>query len=246
MKENFSRRETVVTAGAAVVAGCTGPFSSGTERPADCPRTQELGVDLPDELDPDSVEAFVTTYEHTYVRDEVQQYEPESRLDSYEITVSTIKRPTAEDGGYVVPVEGTGAIYRPTLDLEATVSDPPADAVVVSLDEVEDDQLRTVLEEAAEQGDARQYVDRPGERVDEYVDLLASLSTDVDRITSRGGSETAYFDVGGTPVELEIHASSYHGDVGWTAQYFVGEHVVWRARSTDENPKDSELLECRE
>lgn len=201
---------------------------------------------MPDKLDPDSVEAFVTAYEHTYVREEVQQYEPESRLDSYGVTVSTIERPTSEDGGYVVPVEGNGAIYRPTLDLAATVSDPPADADVVSLDEVDDDQLRTVLEEGAEQGEARHYIDRPGERVDEYVDLIASLSTDVERIASRGSSETAYFDVGGTSVELEIHASSYHGDVAWTAKYFVGEHVVWRARSTDENPKDGELLECRE
>ncbi len=245
MMERFTRRETLIAAGVVAVAGCTGLASNGDDLPEDCPTTQDLGVDLPDDLNPETVESFVTTYEDTYVREVVQEYESESQLDSYEVVVSTLESPISEDDGYVVPVEGTGAVYRPTLDLEATVSDPPAGADVVSLNKVEDNQLRMVLEEAAEQGEAKHHVDRPGERVDEYVELLASLSPNIDKITSRGDSETAYFEVGETVVELKIHASNYHGDVGWTARYFVGEHVVWRARGTDEDPRNGELLECR-
>lgn len=216
-----------------------------TDVPAGCPRSQDLDVEWPEDLDAATVEAFVEAYEREYFREVVVAYEPRSRLDSYELSGRVSDPPSEVGDGWKLEYEGGGGVYRPTLMMGATTAAPPEGADVVSVDEIEDDPLTRFLEEAAETGEAEFHVEPPGPEVDRYVDLLASLSDDFERLSGRGESDTAYVEVGDATVELSVTASTFHGDYFWRASYYVDERVVWRA-TDDADPRDGELLECRE
>jgi hypothetical protein len=244
-----TRRAVLATAGAGALAlaGCTalgGSDGESADLPEDCPTTQDLGVDWPRELDRETVASFVETYENEYYREVVVEYEPSSQVDSYGLSADISDEPTETGDGYEVGLSGSGGVYTPTLNLGATTAEPPADADVVPVSAVEDGTLRRVLTDAAEKGDADHHVDRPGETVDRYIDLVTSLSAEFDAPTGRDESGTAYFDVDGTAVELTVAANSFHGDYWWGAQYYVDEHVVWRVENS-ENPKNGTLVECR-
>lgn len=260
---DVSRRR-LLAAGAAAAAGAAGcigdptgdadggssptatPTPTDRPLPADCTTSQDLGVEWPTELDADAVGNFVLEYEHVYYRDVVVEYEPESRVDEYGLDPAIRDGPTAVDRGYEVAVSGGGGVYRPTLHLGATVADPPVGADVVPLAKVEDETLRHVLETAAADGEADHHVEPPGERVDRYIELVASLSEDVEPLDEPGDEDTAYFDVDGTTVELTVQADRFHGDYWWSARYYVDEHVVWRVDDREGDPRNGELLECRE
>ena len=217
-----------------------------TDLPADCPISQGRDVEWPETLDARAVESFVEAYEHAYFREVVVEYEPESRLDAYELDGSVSDGPRVVDGGWVLEYAGGGGIYRPTLRLEATTAEPPDGADPVPASEVEDGTLTGLLEEAAETGTAENHLfDSPGERVDRYVDLLASLSEDFDRLSERGDSDSLYVDVDGTTVELTATATGFHGDYWWEATYYVDERVVRRTGDEDADPRNGKLLECR-
>ncbi len=217
-----------------------------TRPPNECPTTMDLGVTWPQELDRSAVESFVEEYEHVYYRDVVVEYKPESELDSYDLSGSVSEGPTSVGNGWELKYSGGGGVYRPTLFIEAMESDAPEDAHPVPLDEVEDDRLRAVIEEAAQTGEAELHIDKPGEEVDRYVDLLAALSPDFEHLSGRGDSDTLYIATDGSTVELTATASNFHGDYWWTAWYYVDERVVRRTADEDTDPQDGRLLECRD
>ncbi|WP_178915717.1 hypothetical protein [Natronomonas gomsonensis] len=249
-----NRRALLVAAGAtaAALAGCTDtlPGSDTRELPESCPTSQDLDVEWPRDLDSEAVASFLEAYEHVYYREEVVEYEPESRVDSYGLSVGVSEDPTTVDGGYEATLSGSGGIYRPTLNVGARTADAPDDADIVSIEEVDDETLREVLQEAAESGEAEHHIEPPGEEVDRYIELVASLSSDFEPPSAPGESGTAYFDVDGTTVELTLHANRFHGDYWWKARYYVDENVVWRVEVPGEEPPDpraeGKLLECRE
>jgi hypothetical protein len=222
--------------------------SEGTAEPSDlpatCPTSQGLDVEWPEELDASAVESFVEAYERAYYREVVVDYEPESQLDAYELS-GDASRPTAVVDGWELSYTGGGGVYRPTLWLSASTATPPDGADVVPASEIDDDLLTGLLEEAADTGDAQRHIEPPGEKVDRYVDLLASLSDDFDGLSSRGDSDALYVNVDGTTVELTAEADTFHGDYWWKAWYYVDEQVVRRTTHEDTDPREGKLLECR-
>jgi hypothetical protein len=248
-----NRRALLVAAGAtaATLAGCTDALPGGDTRelPESCPTSQDLDVEWPRELDSETVTSFLEAYEGVYYRDEVVEYEPESRVDSYGLSVAVSETPTSVDGGYEATLSGSGGVYRPTLNVGARTADAPEGADIVPIDEVDDETLREVLQTAAESGEAEDHIEPPGEKVDRHIELVASLSSDFEPPSAPGESGTAYFDVDGTTVELTLQANQFHGDYWWTARYYVDENVVWRVEMSGEespNPRaEGKLLECR-
>lgn len=224
------------------------PDGTDTPRAVDCPTSQELGVAWPSELDADAVESFVESYEAVYYRDVVVAYESETRLDSYELDGSVSEGPTRRGDGWVCTYRGGGGVYTPTLALGATPAEPPDGVDPVPLDAVETDRLSGLLVTAAEDGEAEDHVDRRDD-VQRFLDELDALAGRLD-LDGRGDEDTVHFDVDGTVVALTVQATSFHGDYGWTARYYVDEQVVRRVGGvgTDEDtdPREGELLECRE
>lgn len=162
----------MIGAGTLSLAGCTAPSGTvgsddGTnvnDLPEDCPTSQDMDVEWPDDLDASTVEAFVEEYESVYYRDRVVEYEPESQLDSYELGGSVTGSPREVGNGWKLTYLGGGGIYRPALLLDATTSDLPDGADLVPVSEIDDEQLTEMLEEAAETGEGEFHVDTPGER----------------------------------------------------------------------------------
>lgn len=216
-----------------------------TPLPEECPTTQDIDVEWPTEIDPGSVESFVEAYERVYYREAVVEYEPRSRLDSYELGGSVNGPPVKSGDGWMVAYSGSGGVYRPTLSLSATALDPPSGVDPVPASEIEDATLTDLLGEAAETGEADHHVEPPGEKVDRYVDLLGSLSEEFDGLSGRGDSDSLHVDVDGTTVELSATATNFHGDYWWDAWYYVDEHVVRRTSDEEADPREGELLECR-
>lgn len=247
------RRRTLLAAlggGTITLAGClsgaTPDRSDDTDLPADCPTTQGLDVEWPRDLDAATVESFVEDYEHAYYRDVVVEYEPESRLDAYELSGSVTGGPRAVGDGWVLEYSGSGGVYRPTLLLGASPDTPPAGVEPVPIEDIDDGPLVDTLREAAETGEAEMHVERRHDgAVERYLALLSSLSADFEGPSSRGDSDSLYVDVDGTTVKLTVSASSFHGDYWWEAGYYVTERVVRRTDDTEADPRQGELLECR-
>ncbi|WP_380680259.1 hypothetical protein [Salinigranum sp. GCM10025319] len=233
------------------LAGCTAWSDSGSsgrgtdeaaDLPEDCPTTQGLDVDWPGELDAPTVETFVEEYEWVYYRDVVVEYE-DSRFSSYQLSGQVSIGPTRVGGGYVVEYSGDGAIYETELRLRATTSEPPDGADIVQMSAIDDSRLADLLIEAAETGEADDYV--PDTETRRYIDLLASLSEDFDPLPGWGTSDTLYVDVETTIVDLTAEAIQYHGDYGWTSRYYVDEQVVRRTTEEGIEPQNGTLVECR-
>lgn len=244
-----SRRAVLAATGAAAFGGCVDVPAArepGSDLPEECPVTQDLGVEWPQEITAGSVASFLESYEYVYHRDVVVEYEPGSMVDDYRLSVHVSAGPTTVEDGYRATVYGGGAVYTPTLNVVATSAEAPPDADVVPRSAVEDDSLRNLLANAAADGRAEFHVDRPGEPVDRYIELVASLSADFEPLSDPGDSGTAYFEVDRTTVELTVSANRLHGDYGWRAPYYVDDHVVRRSNEWDGDPTDGELLECRD
>lgn len=250
-----TRRRLLVALGGVATAGCTTSRNSGTDSPEtttddpnlpeECPTTQNLDIEWPENLDADSVESFVESYEAAYYRENVVEYEPESMVDSYELGGRVADGPTEVGDGYTVEYAGGGGIYRPTLRFVGTVTEHPENADIVSVSDIDDERLADLLADAAETGDATAHIDDPGETVDEYIELLASVSTDFEELTGPSDSDTLYVAVDGTTVELTAQATNFHGDYWWNGWYYVDENVVRRTSEEETDPQNGELLECR-
>lgn len=266
MPTKWTRRRLLGSLGVVGVAGCLANGPNGGDGPAGspggegtptltpedpglpdaCPTSQDLGIEWPDELDASAVESFLVAYEEAYYRDVVVGYEPRSRVDSYELSARVAEGPSERGGGFEAMLSGGGAVYTPTLLLDASVADPPDDADVVPLDAVDDEHLTETLVDAAEDGEAQYHVERPGPTVDRYIERLDELSADFDPLSGPGDSDTLYVDVDGTTIELTARADTFHGDYWWEARYFVDEQVVRRTDDVDADPRQGKLLECRE
>lgn len=201
-------------------------------------------MNWPRNLDRAAVESFVEAYEAVYYREVVVEYEPNSRLDSYELAGS-VGDILPQGRGWRVTYSGSGGVYRPTLWLTAEPATPPADADVVPLGSLEDDLVRALVTEAVESGSADREIAPPGPKVDRYVELFASLSADFEPLSGPGESDTLYVASDGETVEVTVQATNFHGDYWWGATYYVDSRVVWRAEGTDSDPREGTLLECR-
>lgn len=238
---------TVAGAGSMAVGGCIGvPGSGGSaDLPDDCPVSQGVGVDWPRDLTESTVAGFVERYEEAYYRQHVidTKFDPESRLFGYSGWIGRAEDVTeVAGGGWRVHFSGIVNVQRGDLVLHATVSDPPGDARVVSVTDVEDELLREVLERAAK---TEQADDRVGPaESDAYLERFETLSDGFD-IQEVGDEDALYFDVNGTTVELLVIASPPNRDHFWEAWYYVDDRVVWRSGEHDVDPRDGELLECR-
>lgn len=227
----------------------TGPTREPTpgstpQQPSDCPITQGLGVDWPEELTALSAEAFVDRYEEVYYRDVVVEYEPESRFDEYDLGFR-IELTKSDGAGYVVEVDGSGGVFRPDVMLGASVVDDESDTEVIPLEDVEDEALRNLFQRSAENPeDSTEDEVRDGSEVDRYADLFDALPSD-GSLDERGDSVTLSVDVDGTTVELTATLSNLHGDYWWSATYYVDENVLRRTEKDGVPPVEGALLECR-
>lgn len=254
MNTQLRRRSLLAAAVGVSVAGCIDlPAGEGSntgsdpDLPAACPTSQDLGVEWPDEVTRETVTPFVEAYEHVYYRDVVVEYEPESRVDSYDIAVGVSEGPVATGDGYELEVSGSGGVYRPTLHLTARVAPVPEDRRTVPISAVEDELLRGLLEEAAQNPDERpdRHVEPSGETVEQYLERLEALDDDFGPMDGPGDTGVVYFDVDGDSVELEAQADNFHGDYWVRAWYYVDDHVVRRTDDEATDPQSGELLECR-
>lgn len=274
MSTDPTRRRLLLAVGSLAVTGCIdsaasdsdeSPADDGTDAPADdgtpddadeetpddaelpseCPESQDLDVEWPDSLDAASVESFLDEYEDAYYREYVAEYEPESMVDSYGLSARVNEGPSEAGDGYVATLSGGGGVYRPTLHLLASTATAPDGADVVAASAIEDETLSKTLTTAAETGEATHHVDDPGQKVDQYIELLAGLSADFEALTGKNEEDSLYVDVDGTTVELTAQTTSFHGDYWWEAYYYVDDHVVRRTNDEETNPQEGELLECR-
>lgn len=239
-------------AGCAAVTEMTGTddladdsSTSETENlPENCPTSQNLGVEWPEQLDESTVVSFVEEYELEYYQQEVIDtlIEPQSRLFAYEGWIGRVETVTETVGGWQAQFEGIVNVLRGDLVLEATTSDPPRDAELIPIGEIDQEQLTEVLNEAADTGQAEQMIGPS--QTDEYLDLFGRLSDEFE-LTHVGDSETLHFSIDGTIVELVVTWFAPNRDHFWNAWYYVDEQVIWRSARKDINPKDGELLECR-
>jgi hypothetical protein len=244
---SMHRRTLLSALGAAALGGCLDSDLPAVgddtpDLPEECPVSQDLGVEWPEDLDADSAETFVETYENVYYRERVVAYEPETPLDSYQLR-ARVEDVRSVGEGYEVAVSGNGGVYRPGLHFSAHRGDSAADAERVDASAVEDHLVSDLLTTAAEEGEADAALQQSPD-VERYNQLFGSLFEGYDPLDAPGDSETLYFSVDGTPVELEVQADRLHGDYWWSATYYVDEHVVYRAEE-DGSPKDGKLLECR-
>ncbi len=198
-------------------------------------------------MDAESAASFVEAYEAAYFREIEVGYDPESDFQAYNMSGDVTDPPEESDGGWTLHYSGSGAVYNPNILLRAsTVEAPPEGVDVVPYADVEDTGLKAVLDEAAEAGEAQRRLSVGGAEIDAHLDAFAALSTDFDRPTDRGDSGTLYVDVEGTVVEVEATVTSFHGDYWWQAWYYVDDHVVRRTDDEETDPRDGQLLECRE
>lgn len=240
------RRRALLTsalAGSLTLPGCTTAtrlFEPNLPEP--CPTSQDLGVEWPRDLNQSTVATFVEGYEEQYYRQVVFDYEPESRFSRVGSAIARVKNVTKANGGWRVHFSGILGINEAFTQLYAAPSDPPDEADVVSLDEIDHEQLRELLNDAVETGEAELEIS-PGE-TDEYVDRFEAIS-EAFEISPAESRDAVYFDVNGTTVELVVSVDTYHSDRFWDAWYYVDGQVVWRSSEQDIDPRDADLLECR-
>lgn len=267
MHRRVDRRHLLAGAAAVAVAGCLGVGGDGDTAdetgdglPEDCPTTQGLDVERPENLTTQAVRQFVERYEKRYYREVVLDYEPDSRLDAYRLGGSVRERVERRDDGYVAEFEGGGAVYRPDLQVTAAVAEAPAGRDPLDHEEIDDEDLRGLLEDAVEadrndeedgdddHGDdetVRRRIET-GARIDAFLDLLESEFDRFEAFDGPDQSAALYADVDGTTVELSVYAGGLHGDYWWSARYYVDEHVVRRTDDDALDPRKGALLECRE
>lgn len=247
------QRRTLIAGAACTIslAGCItdlGNENNSNETdsgPDNCPTSQDIGVEWPEELDASSVKSFVEDYEQVYYKELVVEYTPETSLDSYEASGEVTTGPSEVGDGWELKYRGGGAVYRPTLMMGATPQEAPSDTDPVPLEEIDKDPLEEMLQSAAETGEAELAVETPREEIAEYLDLFESINQDV-QLSERGDTVTLYVDVDGTTVELSVTANNFHGDYDWEAWYYVNEQVVRRTSDEDTDPQEGKLQECRE
>lgn len=243
------RRTILAALAGTAVAGClqgdSDDENAGTGVPDACPKSHDLDVEWPDEMDNLAAASFVSDYEEAYFREEKYGGEPPSRL--YFLDVSTRVQGAAEpvDDGFRMEVRVAGGIYNQDLVLDPERSEAPEDADVAPLEDIEDGPLCDALERAAAGEDVLTSVE-DGDEIDRTLEILESLFPAFEPPVELKGPDTVYVDADGTTVELTVRSDGHHGDNEWYAWYYVDETVVYRTGREDKSPRDGLLLECRD
>ncbi|WP_147438078.1 hypothetical protein [Halorubrum sp. Atlit-28R] len=210
------------------LAGCTASGDaqppSEDELPDQCPMSQTLDVQWPQNLNTEAVADFAKTYEVAYRsrNSDLQppwssssysarvEQEPKRTADGYQVTLvvsASIIQAAGSLNAYEVDSDG---IRKSTTRLES--SDLPDDPTYIPIGEVEDRLLHRLLESAAVNRVETDSVD--DSKIEQYSELIATLSPDASIIESpSGGPEYAYFDVEGTPILLEFRIATSDGDL---------------------------------
>lgn len=91
----MDRRGLLTTVGAVSLSltDCLGMpgLSLGENLPEDCPKSQNLGVEWPRDLDASTVAAFIEEYEQTYYEQVIFEFEPESRFSRVGSAIARVK-----------------------------------------------------------------------------------------------------------------------------------------------------------
>ena len=258
---SHTRRAVLVSLASVGLAGCTTSGDSQPpsedELPDQCPTSQNLDVQWPQNLNADAVADFAKTYEVAY-RSHNSDLQPPWSSSSYSARVE--QEPERVADGYRVTLVVSADVYEASGSLNAyevdsdgipkitdrlESSDLPGDPTYVPIEEVDDQLLRGLLESAAVNRVEADSVD--DSKIEQYSELIAALSPDASTIeSSSGGPEYAYFDVEGTPVLLEFRIATSDGGL-WEEEilYYVTEYAVRRTESTDSAPENGKLIECR-
>lgn len=265
---SYTRRTVLAALTGVGLAGCTSITGSDppseNELPDQCPTSLDLDVEWPRDLDTNSVEEFVIAYEEGYLTEEYTDsqftsVDVSTRLDQdlprflrgFPPNLSGEFHMTVHSGGGIVSQEMILEALKVDLDgipvdenrINVIESPLPDEPEYVPIDEVEYQQLRQILQTAADSGIGEGQTSAESE-MKRYVELIADLppSATLDDAFNTG----AYFDVNGTPVLLviETRADSV-ADFRTTAQYYVTEHVVRRTDEQNRSPRDGPVVECR-
>ena len=258
---SHTRRAVLVSLASVGLAGCTASGNSQPpsedELPDQCPTSQNLDVQWPQNLNADAVADFAKRYEVAY-RSHNSDLQPPWSSSSYSARVE--QEPERVADGYRVTLVVSADVYEASGSLNAyevdsdgipkitdrlESSDLPGDPTYVPIEEVDDQLLRGLLESAAVNRFEADSVD--DSKIEQYSELIAALSPDASTIeSSSGGPEYAYFDVEGTPVLLEFRIATSDGGL-WEEEilYYVTEYAVRRTESTDSAPENGKLIECR-
>lgn len=248
----MDRREvlTLIAGGGSIaLSGCLESVGDGNgdgpndELPDECPVSETLGLDWPEQLYEDIVASFIEQYEAEYLREVEIGFEPVTRYDSYGIEVDG-RSITEREDGFEMRIDSGGPILTPNLDLIATVTDPPDGVEPVAIEDLENDLAKQVISDAIEEGEAANKLHH-GPEVEGFLDHVDELSPDFEPPESQTEEASVYVEANDSIIELTIRPDGFHGDWWLTAWYYIDDHVLWRTTQEDEAPRDGELLECR-
>ena len=229
------RRRPFVVLAVASLSGCSlGDATRQTTRPDECPIDMLDGEGPPPaDLDREAAGSYVEAYEEEYVeRTEInrERYERVTGPESNAIEIDPV------DGGYLVDVETSWAVWYPALDaLEFEVVDEP-DREPLAADQgaLEDDPvLREHLELAIERGSS--VLDEEERGYEETHDRISTAAGEVD------GAIVAVDDRFVRVTRSNV--PGVHGDAYARSRYHVEPGVLYRS-GHDGDPRHGRLLEC--
>lgn len=238
----------VASLSTAGLVGCLGipdgAEQSPSDLPEDCPVDTLDAHDTPEELDRESVEAFVESYEEAYIEETAIDHEQHERVEG---PGSSVKEVEPGEDGYRVEVATGWATWDP--DREVLVFEPVDDGDVADVDPVPFeheafdgiDVLQVAVETAA--GDDESTGDRDEYRLGDGHPDYGATETVIDLAAGRVEGAVIEHDDALVRVTRDT-APGVHGD-GWkTAAYYVEAGAVYRTEDRDGDPRDGTLLEC--
>ncbi|QWC20696.1 hypothetical protein [Halorubrum sp. 2020YC2] len=262
------RRAVLATLASVGLAGCTSSDDSDPpsedELPDQCPTSANLDVTWPRDIYTRSIKGFVTGYESvaefvkTYEEAYLVERNTDHRFESYSFSAELDQTPDKLADGFHVTVRSAGAGHLDGyLTIQASEVDSdgipdaeqnmridesvvPDDPEYISIDEVEDQILQSVLQLAADSG----YKGYRAAHTTQYEELIEELPPNASLNDRQIG---VYINVDGTPVLLTIDENGAAAkDFGQIfAQYYVTEYVIRRTGEKDKSPQDGRVVECR-
>lgn len=244
------RRMLALAAGGSlgVIAGCLDslPFIGESELKPDswddhCPSTSNLDVDWPDELNRTSVRAFIDDHIHQILG---QSHFDHSELWGYTGSITDHASSSAGEG-YEGEMEGWLASLMPSIEIVATKLEDSGDTALVDVSTIDSEEIRELIETAAETGTANltsSDLDQRGP--DEVMGIFESASNQFQMPTKFDESETLNVTVGDTVVKTEVWLRNPGLlDGPYEAEYYIDEQGL----VIDSTIPDSELtiIECR-
>ena len=233
-------KSVVCSMGTVGIVGCVDAIGSSVDeqahQPDQCPVSTLDDQDPPDELDRETAERFVRSYESNYIehaRIDVDRY---GRVEG---PMTTIEDTTAADDGYVIVVETRWTTLDPsperTLEFER-VEETEIEPVPIDNERLaENETLRQLVKESVEEG--------WGGTLDEEHPDYESIRTGIE--DNAGQLDGAVIEYQGKPVRVsKIERAGVHGDHVETAAYYVTAEVVSRSGDPDPDADDGDVVEC--